>query len=173
MRRGLALLPVGLLVLAVVEIAVFVTVVHAIGGFAATALLLVASIAGLALLRREGVRGWQAFRAAAAAGRPPGRQVTHSLIGLTGALLLAVPGFFTAVLGLLLIVAPGRTLMRRAVERYTERKVSSAVAGDLFGPRHVKVHQDGPVAEPAAAHTVATPAGEIVQGEVIEGDIVR
>jgi UPF0716 protein FxsA len=168
MRRGLALLPIGLLLLSVLEIAVFVTVVHAIGGFASIALLLIASIAGLALLRREGIRGWRAFRAAAETGRPPGRQVTNSLIGLTGALLLAVPGFFTAVIGVLLILPPGRFLFRTAVERYTERRVSSAVAGDLFGPRHVRVHQSDPVDEPAPA-----PAGVITPGEVVEGEIVR
>ena len=72
MRRGLALLPLGLLLLAVAEIAVFVAMVHAIG--AGWTLLIIAgsSVAGLALLRREGIRGWRAFRAAAEAGRPPG-----------------------------------------------------------------------------------------------------
>ena len=175
MRRSLALLPLGLLLLAVAEISVFVAVVHAIG--AGWALLIIAgsSVAGLALLRREGIRGWRAFRAAAEAGRPPGPQVSNSLVGLLGALLLAVPGFISAVAGLLLVLPPGRILARRGVERATERRVSSAVAGDLFGPRHVRVRQSEPVDEPAAPSQPASfgPPGQIVQGEVVEGEIVR
>ena len=171
MRRVLALLPVGLLLLAVAEIAVFAAVAHAIGAGWAVLLLAASSIAGLALLRREGIRGWRAFRAAAETRRPPGPQVTNSLVGLLGALLLAMPGFVTAVTGLLLIIPPGRPLARRGIERATERRVPATVAGDLFGPRHVRVYQSDPVDEPAPAPR--TPAGEIISGEVVEGDIVR
>jgi UPF0716 protein FxsA len=173
MRRGLALLPLGLLLLAVAEIAVFVAMVHAIG--AGWTLLIIAgsSVAGLALLRREGIRGWRAFRAAAEAGRPPGPQVSNSLVGLLGALLLAVPGFLSGVAGLLLVLPPGRILARRGMERATERRVSSAVAGDLFGPRHVRVRQSAPVYEPAPAAATPGVPGQVVQGEVVEGEIVR
>ena len=173
MRRGLALLPLGLLLLAVAEISVFVAVVHALGAGWALLILAVSSIAGLVLLRREGIRGWRAFRTAAEAGRPPGNQISNSLIGLLGALLLAVPGFLTAAAGLLLVLPPGRILARRGVERATERRVSSAVAGDLFGPRHVRVRQSAPVDEPAPAAATPGVPGQVVQGEIVEGEIVR
>src|SRR3954465_15352660 len=125
MRRGWALLPLGLLLLAVAEIAVFVTVVHAIGAGWALLILVASSILGFALLRREGVRGWRAFRAAAESGRPPGPEVSNSLVGLLGALLLAIPGFLPALAGLILLVPPGRTLARHGVERLTERRMGS------------------------------------------------
>ena len=177
MRRSLALLPLGLLLLAVAEILVFVAVVHALGAGWALLIIAASSVAGLALLRREGIRGWRAFRAAAEAGRPPGPQVSNSLVGLLGALLLAVPGFISAVAGLLLVLPPGRILARRGVERATERRVSAAVAGDLFGPRHVRVRQSAPVDEPAtdaASGSASSGApGQIVQGEVFEGEVVR
>jgi UPF0716 protein FxsA len=173
MRRGLALLPLGLLLLAVAEISVFVAVVHALGAFWALLIIAVSSVAGLVLLRREGIRGWRAFRTAAEAGRPPGPQVSNSLVGLLGALLLAVPGFISGIAGLLLVLPPGRILARRGVERATERRVSSAVAGDLFGPRHVRVRQSAPVDEPSPAPASFGPPEQIVQGEVVEGEIVR
>ena len=169
-RRSVALLPLVMLGLAVIEIAVFVAVVHAVGAGWALLALAVASVAGLALLRREGIRGWRAFRAAAEAGRPPGAQVSNSLTGLLGALLLAVPGFVTAVAGLLLVVPPGRTLARHAIERATEKRVSSAVAGDLFGPPKVRVRRGDYVDEDVSQqHAPATP----IEGEVVEGEIVR
>jgi UPF0716 protein FxsA len=173
MRRGLALLPLGLLLLAVAEILVFVAVVNTIGAGWALGIIAASSAAGLVLLRREGIRGWRAFRAAAEAGRPPGAQVSDSLVGLLGALLLAVPGFVSGAAGLLLVLPPGRLLARRGVERATERRVSAAVAGDLFGPRHVRVRQSAPVDDPAPAPASAGTSGQILHGEVVEGEIVR
>jgi UPF0716 protein FxsA len=176
MRRPLALLPLGLAVLAVAEIAVFVVVTHAIGGFWAVFLILASCIAGTLLLRREGIRGWRAFRAAAESGRPPGAQVSNSLVGLLGALLLAVPGFITAALGVLLLLPGLRGLARRGVERATAKRVSSVVAGDLFGPRRVRVRRGDPVAdEPPVEPAAYVPAqpGPAIEGEVVEGEIVR
>jgi UPF0716 protein FxsA len=172
MRRGLALLPLGLLLLAVAEIAAFVAVVHAIGAFWALVIILGTSILGLALLRREGIRGWRRFRAVAESGRPPGAQVSNSLIGLFGALLLAMPGLITAAAGLLLLLPPVRALARLGVERATARRISAAAAGDLFGPRRVRVRRGDPVHEEPAAEPVPTP-GPAIEGEVVEGEIVR
>ncbi|MFI5494014.1 FxsA family protein [Actinoplanes sp. NPDC051859] len=173
MRRGLTLLPLGLLLLAAAEIAVFVAVAHALGAGWAVLLIALSSVGGLILLRREGIRGWRAFRTAAQAGQPPGRQVSDSLVGLLGAILLAAPGFVTAVAGLLLIVPPGRILARHAVTRFTERRVSGVVAGDLFGPRHVRVHQSDPINDPAPSDAAQTVTRAAVTGEVVEGEIVR
>ncbi|GAA0497525.1 hypothetical protein Ade02nite_54150 [Paractinoplanes deccanensis] len=162
-RRGLALLPVGLSVLAVAEIVVFLVVAHAIGGGWAVLLAAAASLAGMALLRREGMKGWRRFQAAAAEGRPPGSEVIGSLVGLLGALLLAVPGFVTAVAGLLLLLPPGRQLARRGAERFTERRVGY----DLFGPRKVRVRPGDPIVVIDDEAPVRTPAGAI-EGEIVD-----
>ncbi|MEU4238459.1 FxsA family protein [Actinoplanes sp. NPDC026619] len=171
-RRGIALVPVGLAVLAVAEVIVFLSVAHAIGGGWALLLLAAFEITGMLLLRREGIKGWRAFRAAAAEGRPPGAQVANSLAGLAGALLLAIPGFITSAAGLILLI--GRPVARRAIERFTERHVGGAVADDLFGPRRVRVRRGEPVvvAEHDDTPPVHTPAAAI-EGEVIEGEVLR
>ncbi|MFG1603453.1 FxsA family protein [Actinoplanes sp. NPDC049265] len=167
MRRPvLTFLPLGLFLLAIAEIAVFVGVVHWVGAFWAMVTLAATSIAGLLLLRREGIRGWRAFRSAAEEGRPPGEQVTNSLVGLLGALLLAVPGFISSIAGLLLVLPPFRALARHGVRRLTERYVSTAVAGDFFGPRHVRVRQGDPTDSPSTPPP-SSPAG------VIEGEVIR
>ena len=170
MRRSWALLPLGLLLLIFAEIAVFVAVVQTVGAAWALLALAVTSLLGVVLLRREGIRGWGAFRAAAQAQRPPGAQVSNSLVGLAGALLLAVPGFVSALLGLLLVTPPVRGLVRRGVERATERRISAAMAGDLFGPRRVRVRRGDPV-DPEPQPVPHVPAA--VTGEVVEGEIVR
>jgi len=175
-RRGFALLPLALAALAVAEVAVFLTVAHLIGGGWALLLLAVFTLTGMALLRRAGIRGWRAFRAAADEGRSPGSEVTNSLVGLGGALLLAVPGFLTSIAGLLLLAPPLRGFARRGVEGFAARRIDPLVAGDLFGPRKVKVRRGDPVVvvpeQPAPAARSAAPTAAI-EGEVIEGEVLR
>lgn len=164
MRSPIAWLPLGLLLTAVAEVAVFVAVAHAIGAGWAVLAGAALSLLGLVLLRREGVRAWRRFREAAEAGRPPGAQVSDGLVGLVGALLLAVPGFVTAALGVLLLLPPVRILARRRAQAIAERRMTTAAAGSLFGPRKVRVHRGDPVDEPAPA--------PVVPGAAIEGEIV-
>jgi UPF0716 protein FxsA len=170
MRRT-ALAPVGLLLTAAAEITVFVLVAHAVGAGWAVLIMAGCCLGGLVLLRREGIRGWRRFRAAADAGRPPGPQVTDGLVGLLGALLLAVPGFVTAVLGVLLLVPPLRGVARRAVERSMGRRVSTAAAGEMFGPRQVRVHRGAPLPDQDSAPADAA-AGPGFDGEIVEGEVV-
>jgi UPF0716 protein FxsA len=168
-RRSWAYLPLAVPVLAIAEIVLFIVVAHLIGAGWAFLLLLAFTVAGFVLLRREGIRAWRRFQAATVEGRPPGAQVTNSLIGLGGALLLALPGFITGLAGILLLLPPGRALARRGVERFTSRRLGSAFAGDLFGPRRVKVHPGAPVTEEPPVRRAPSAA---IEGEVVEGEVV-
>ncbi|MEU7762393.1 MULTISPECIES: FxsA family protein [Micromonospora] len=177
MRRGLKYVPPALLLFALLELTVFVLVGRAVGFGAAVLLVFGASLLGLVLLRREGMRAWRGFRAAAQAGRPPGAEVTDGLVGLLGALLLALPGLVSGVVGLLLLVPPLRRLAGGGVRRATERRVSSMVAGDLFGPRRVRVYRGAPqpAPEPAPAPSpgpAPSPQPVTDPGKAIEGEIV-
>lgn len=169
MRRGLRYVPPALLLLAVLELAVFVVVGRGIGFGSALLLMFAASLLGLVLLRREGMRAWRGFREAVESRQPPGRQVTDGLVGLLGALLLALPGLVSGVLGLLLLVPPLRRLARVGVQRVAERRVSSMVAGDLFGPRVVRVRRGAPQPPPGPQ----PPPPPAQPGRAIEGEIVQ
>lgn len=165
-------MPLALLLAVVLELAVFVGVGRALGFGVAVLLVFAASLLGLVLLRREGMRAWRGFRSAAAAGQPPGGQVTDGLVGLAGALLLAVPGLVSGLVGLLLLVPPVRRLARAGVRRATERRVSSMVAGDLFGPRTVRVRQGAPQSTaqstPQPEQPVVVDGGRAIEGEIVE-----
>jgi UPF0716 protein FxsA len=167
------------------EVAVFVGAVRLVGlGWALGALLAVSVVGGW-LVPRQGVRAWRRFSAAVESGRPPGRQATDGLVGLIGALLMAVPGFVTGVVGALLLVPPLRWVARDALERSVERRTSPAVAGDLFGPRRVRVRrgrpgapaqdspvQDSPVQDPPTADSPVVPDVPAGPPRAIEGEIV-
>ncbi|PZF84516.1 FxsA family protein, partial [Micromonospora deserti] len=112
---------------------------------------------------------WRGFRAAAEAGQPPGRQVTDGLVGLVGALLLAIPGLVSGVAGLVLLVPPVRRLARGGMQRAAERRVSSMVAGDLFGPRRVRVRPGEPRPSPRpSAGPPPVDGGGAIEGEIVE-----
>ena len=150
------------LAMAVAEVGAFILLGRFIGFGWAVLLILAASLAGALLLQRESVEAWRKLREVLRAGRPPGAQFVDGLVGLAGAVLLAVPGLLTGVVGGLLLVPPVRRLVGRRVERRAERRLSSAAAGDLFGPRRVRVYRGEPRAD--------QPAGE--PGPTIEGEIV-
>ncbi|MFI6128305.1 FxsA family protein [Micromonospora sp. NPDC051141] len=172
MRRGLKFVPLALLLLTLLELAVFVLVGRAVGFGAALLLVFAASLLGLVLLRREGMRAWRRFRVAAQAGQPPGPQVTDGLVGLLGALLLALPGLVSGAVGLLLLVPPLRRLAGGGVRRVAERRVSSMVAGDLFGPRRVRVYPGAPQPSPAPSPQSPSAGQSSRPGPAIEGEIV-
>ncbi|MBQ1075346.1 FxsA family protein [Micromonospora sp. C31] len=171
MRRGLRFVPLALLAAVLLELVVFVAVGRAIGFGSALLAVFAASLLGLVLLRREGMRAWRGFKASAQAGQPPGRQVTDGLVGLLGALLLALPGLLSGLVGLSLLVPPVRRLARGGVQRAAERRVSSMVAGDLFGPRRVRVRRGA--AQPAEPQPAAEPTVVVDGTRAIEGEIVE
>lgn len=166
----LRFVPPVLVLIAAVELVVFLLLARWIGFGVAVLATVAVSLLGLLLLRREGIRAWRGFRAAAAAGQPPGDRVTDGLLGLLAGLLLAVPGLVTGVVGLLLVLPPVRSLARRAVRAAAERRISSAAAGDLFGPRRVRVRRGEPTgAEPASAAPADPPGPAVaIEGEIVE-----
>ncbi|ROO59986.1 UPF0716 protein FxsA [Micromonospora sp. Llam0] len=176
MRRGVRLIPLALAAGLVLEVAVFLLIAHQIGYGWALLLVLAASLAGMALLRREGMRAWRSFRAAAQSGRPPGEQVSDGLLGLVAGVLLATPGLVSGVFGGVLAVPQVRRVVRRRVQVAAERRMSSAAAGEMFGPRRVRVYPPPPSAADRPSAGSADGSGSAQQaaaaGPTIEGEIV-
>jgi UPF0716 protein FxsA len=106
------------------ELAVVITVGKTIGVLATLLLLLVFSLAGAWLAKREGLAAWRRFQFAMADGRVPTREVADGALVLLAGALLLVPGFLTDVLGLLLLVPGVRALARRLVPGLARRRVA-------------------------------------------------
>ena len=96
----------------VVEIAVFLQVVQWIGVLDTLALMLVISVFGAWLVKRQGVGTLARMRAELDDGRiPTGPMTDGGLLALAGFLLL-VPGFVTDIFGLALLLPPVRAGVR-------------------------------------------------------------
>jgi UPF0716 protein FxsA len=161
-RFRLRWIPLAVLLLGVAEFLVLVGVSKLVGTPAAVLILVALSVLGGVLVRNEGLRGWRRLRAAARSGQPPGDEALYSVAGLIAALLLLIPGYLTALAGLVILLPPVRRVAGNRLRKATEKRVPSNVAGDLFGPRRVRVQ---------TSHK-KTPPGQNGSDEVIEGEIV-
>ena len=105
------------------ELAVLIAVGDFIGLLPTLVLLLVVSVVGAWLSKREGLAAWRRFQLALADGRVPTVEVADgAMILLAGALLLT-PGFLTDVVGILLLLPPTRALVRRLAPRLAARRL--------------------------------------------------
>jgi UPF0716 protein FxsA len=119
----MALLVLLFLVVPIVELYVIIQVGQEIGALNTIALLLVISVVGAWLAKREGLGVWRRLNAQMAAGQVPAAEVIDGFLILFAAALLLTPGFLTDVLAILLLIPPTRALVRRTLRRRFMRKV--------------------------------------------------
>jgi UPF0716 protein FxsA len=114
-------------VLPLVELAVFIQVVHWIGALDAIALMLVVSVVGVLIVRHQGLGVYRRVRAQLSAGTVPGLELVDGLLILIAGLMLIVPGFVTDAVGLLLLLPPTRHIVRRILQRRFSVRVATRV----------------------------------------------
>jgi UPF0716 protein FxsA len=116
-----------LLLLPIVELIVIVEVAIQIGVLNTIALLIVISMVGGWLVKREGIGVWRRLQATVADGQVPRRELLDGFLLLIAGLLLMVPGFVTDVPGILLLLPPVRALVRAALARSLQRRTTFAI----------------------------------------------
>lgn len=105
------------LVVPLVELAIIIQVGGAIGVWNTVALLLVMSILGGWLMKREGLGVLRRLQTTVEQGRVPGRELADGFLILFGGALMLTPGFLSDVLGMALLLSPVRALVRTALVR--------------------------------------------------------
>lgn len=106
----------------IIEIVVFVLLGQWIGFGWTILLVLVSFVAGMVLAGwqfRELVRRSMTDRAR------PGRLTADAALSAVGAVLIALPGLFTALLGILMLLPPTRSVIRRGLGGALRRKITS------------------------------------------------
>lgn len=109
------------IVLPLLELYVIIEVAGAIGLLPTLGLLLLDGFIGAALARSQGRIAWQRFNAAMSEGRVPAREVFDGAMIMFGGALLLSPGFLTDVLGIGLLLPPGRAAIRGLLKRAAKR----------------------------------------------------
>jgi UPF0716 protein FxsA len=105
------------LLFVVAELYVIVRVAEAIGVLDTIALLIVVSMVGAWLAKRQGLHVLRRMQTTVADGRVPSAEIVDGFLILLAAVLMIVPGFLSAGLALLLLLPPLRALARHSVLR--------------------------------------------------------
>ena len=147
----------ALLIVPIVEIAAIIAVGRVIGGWQTLILLVLESMLGAWIVKREGARTWLALQEALSSGRMPSRQLADAALVLIGGTLLLTPGFVTDFVGFFFILPFTRPITRAWLE--------AVVARRLLGPMG-----EWPGAGGGAPPRRSRP--DVVEGEVVEGRVV-
>lgn len=86
-------------------------------------LVIVTGAIGAALARWQGLRTLAAIQMELAAGRMPTDRLADGAMILTAGAVLITPGFLTDALGLLLLLPPVRSLLKRGMTRYLNHRL--------------------------------------------------
>jgi UPF0716 protein FxsA len=108
----LGLLALLFLVVPIAELAVIITVAGEIGVLNTIAALIVISVVGAWLAKREGLGVLRRVQAAINEGRVPAAEVVDGMLILFAGALMLTPGFLTDVLAIVLLLPPTRAVIR-------------------------------------------------------------
>jgi len=105
------------------ELYVLIQVGHAIGVLNTLGLLLLVSIVGAWLAKREGIGVIRRMQAALEAGRVPGAELVDGFLILLAAALMITPGFLTDIVAIFLLLPPVRAMVRQTLRRRFARRI--------------------------------------------------
>lgn len=153
------LLFAAFVVVPLVEIWTIIQVGQAIGPWWTILLLVVDSILGSWLIKREGSRAFRALREAIDSGRMPARELADGGLILVGGTLMLAPGFVTDAFGILMILPFTRPLFRGLLTQVVASRFAVGRIGGFPGPGGTpgNARRPGP-----------DPQGPVVRGEVVD-----
>lgn len=112
------------IIVPLLELYVIIEVSSRIGLLETIVVLIVISILGAALAKREGYNAVQRIQEEMAQGRMPGDPLIEGGVILAGAILLLTPGFLTDALGLAMLFPPTRKAALSLVKRRIKKTVT-------------------------------------------------
>lgn len=128
MVRVVVLLALAFFVVPLVELALIIRVGAEIGVLNTVGLLILSSVVGGWLMKREGLGVLRRIQGSVAAGRVPGAELVDALLILFGGALMLAPGFLTDLTGMALLLPPVRAVVRGVLRRrFATRVVGGGV----------------------------------------------
>ncbi len=117
------------LIVPLIEIAFFVLIGNAIGLWPTLAGVLITAVVGSLVLRHQGMAVLTDLRQQMAQGRVPARAMADAALIGAGGLMLLLPGYFSDLIGILLLLPPTRQLIYTLVlSRFTVVTTTSYTA---------------------------------------------
>jgi UPF0716 protein FxsA len=105
------------------EIYVLLQVGQAVGVLNTLVLLVLISVVGAWLAKREGLGVFRRMQRSIDARRVPGTELVDAFLILLAGALMLTPGFLTDILAILLLLPPVRAVVRRELRRRVARRI--------------------------------------------------
>jgi len=112
-----------MIVVPALEIWGLITIGRMIGAWQTFGVLLLTGFVGAFLARREGKRVWALARIQLSQRQIPTQSILDGICILVGGLLLLTPGFFTDIIGILLVIPPTRVIFRTWLVLFIQKKL--------------------------------------------------
>lgn len=119
-----AVLALLFLVVPFAELFVLIQVGQAIGALPTIGLLVVVSIVGAWLVKKEGMGVVRRAQEQVRRGEVPGRELVDGVLILFAGALMLTPGFFTDLFGIALLIPPVRAALRTAASAQLAKRAA-------------------------------------------------
>ncbi|HFG1893157.1 TPA: FxsA family protein [Vibrio cholerae] len=129
----------------VIEIALFIQVGGVLGVWLTIALVLLTAIVGASLVRSQGLQTLLTVQQRLAQGQLPAQQILEGVMLAVAGVLLLTPGFFTDILGMLVLLpAPRAYLAKQLMSRVVVGNIHASGAGfEQPNPFHDRANPNG------------------------------
>ncbi|AYC04187.1 membrane protein FxsA [Vibrio cholerae] len=129
----------------VIEIALFVQVGGVLGVWPTIALVLLTAIVGASLVRSQGLQTLLTVQQRLAQGQLPAQQILEGVMLAVAGVLLLTPGFFTDILGMLVLLpAPRAYFAKQLMSRVVVGNIHASGAGfEQPNPFHDRANPNG------------------------------
>jgi UPF0716 protein FxsA len=114
--------------LPVAELVVLLRIGSWLGALPTILLVLATGVIGASLARSQGLATLRGIQQELAAGRPPVTQMIDGFLIFAAGLLLLTPGVITDAFGVILLLPPGRALLRHILARRLQRMAQAGTA---------------------------------------------
>ncbi|EGR1091940.1 membrane protein FxsA [Vibrio cholerae] len=129
----------------VIEIALFIQVGGVLGVWPTIALVLLTAIVGASLVRSQGLQTLLTVQQRLAQGQLPAQQILEGVMLAVAGVLLLTPGFFTDILGMLVLLpVPRAYLAKQLMSRVVVGNIHASGAGfEQPNPFHDRANPNG------------------------------
>ncbi|HGS4493065.1 TPA: FxsA family protein [Vibrio cholerae] len=129
----------------VIEIVLFIQVGGVLGVWPTIALVLLTAIVGASLVRSQGLQTLLTVQQRLAQGQLPAQQILEGVMLAVAGVLLLTPGFFTDILGMLVLLpAPRAYLAKQLMSRVVVGNIHASGAGfEQPNPFHDRANPNG------------------------------
>ncbi|EOX3120573.1 FxsA family protein [Vibrio cholerae] len=129
----------------VIEIALFIQVGGVLGVWPTIALVLLTAIVGTSLVRSQGLQTLLTVQQRLAQGQLPAQQILEGVMLAVAGVLLLTPGFFTDILGMLVLLpTPRAYLAKQLMSRVVVGNIHASGAGfEQPNPFHDRANPNG------------------------------